>query len=240
MSDAPGRVRFVLLDIEGTTTPVDFVHRVLFPDARERVEAFLEAHHAEPDVARDVAALRDEHARDLAAGRTPPAWQDSPAAAAAYARWLIDQDRKLTALKSLQGRIWAEGYAAGRLRGPVYEDVPRALARWTTTGRRVAVFSSGSVLAQKLIFGHSDRGDLTRYLCAHFDTTTGPKADTASYRRIAAALGEEPAAGLFVSDVVAELDAARAAGYATALAVRTPPGPDASGHRTIASLDALP
>jgi enolase-phosphatase E1 len=236
---APDRVRFVLLDIEGTTTPVDFVHRVLFPDARERVEAFLAAHHGEPDVASDVAGLRDEHARDTAAGRTPPAWQDSPAAAAAYARWLIDQDRKLTALKSLQGRIWAEGYAAGRLRGPVYDDVPRALARWTAAGRRVAIFSSGSVLAQKLIFGHSDRGDLTRWLHAYFDTTTGAKGDPESYRRIAASLGEEPAVGLFVSDVVAELDAARAAGYATALAVRPPPGPEPNGHRAIASFDEL-
>ena len=231
--------RFVLLDIEGTTTPVDFVHRVLFPDARERVEAFLEVRGADADVARDVAGLRDEHARDAAAGRNPPAWDDSPAGAAGYARWLIDQDRKLTALKSLQGRIWAEGYAAGRLRGPVYEDVPRALARWTIAGRRVAIFSSGSVLAQKLIFGHSDRGDLTRYLSGYFDTTTGAKADPESYRRIARALGVEPADGLFVSDVVAELDAAGAAGYATALAVRTSPGPDAAGHRTISSFDEL-
>jgi enolase-phosphatase E1 len=239
VSEAPGRVRFVLLDIEGTTTPVDFVHRVLFPDARERVEAFLAAHHGEPDVASEVAGLRDEHTRDAAAERNPPAWDDSPAAAAGYARWLIDQDRKLTALKSLQGRVWAEGYAAGRLRGPVYDDVPRALARWTASGRRVAIFSSGSVLAQKLIFGHSDRGDLTPWLHAYFDTTTGAKADPESYRRIAAALGEDPAGGLFVSDVVAELDAARVAGYATALAVRTPPGPDASGHRTITSFDEI-
>lgn len=239
MSDAPGRVRFVLLDIEGTTTPVDFVHRVLFPDARERMQAFLAAHAAEPEVAADVFGLQREHARDAALGGELPAWDGSPAAAAAYARWLIDQDRKLTALKSLQGRIWAEGYAAGRLRGPVYEDVPRALARWTAAGRRVAIFSSGSVLAQKLIFGHSAKGDLTPFLSAYFDTSTGAKGDSDSYRRIAAALGAEPSAGLFVSDVVAELDAARAAGCATALAVRTPPGPDASGHRTITSFDEL-
>lgn len=240
MSDAPGRVRFVLLDIEGTTTPVDFVHRVLFPDARERMQAFLAAHAAEPEVAADVFGLQREHARDAALGGELPAWDGSPAAAAAYARWLIDQDRKLTALKSLQGRIWAEGYAAGRLRGPVYEDVPRALARWTAAGRRVAIFSSGSVLAQRLIFAHSDHGDLTPFLSAYFDTTTGPKREAESYARIASALGAPAGVVLFVSDVVAELDAARAAGMTTALAVRTPPGPAGHSHPQLASFDELP
>jgi enolase-phosphatase E1 len=191
-------------------------------------------------VAKDVAGLRAEHARDAAAGQDPPAWDGSTAGAAAYARWLMDQDRKLTALKSLQGRIWAEGYAQGRLRGQVYADVPPALARWTAAGSRVAIFSSGSVLAQKLIFGHSDHGDLTRFLSAYFDTTTGPKREAPSYARIAAALASPAAAGLFVSDVVAELDAARAAGVATALVVRTPPGPAANGHPRVASFDELP
>jgi enolase-phosphatase E1 len=231
---------FVLLDIEGTTTPVDFVVRVLFPDARERVLAFLEAHAFDPEVARDVGGLREAHAIDAAAGREPPPWDGSAAAAAAYARWLIDQDRKLTALKSLQGRIWADGYAAGRLHGPVYDDVPRALARWTAAGRRVAIFSSGSVLAQKLLFRHSDKGDLTPFLSAHFDTTTGPKGEAESYRRIAAELGQPAAVGLFASDVVAELDAAREAGLSTVLVVRTPPGPPDSGHRTVTSLDEVP
>jgi enolase-phosphatase E1 len=151
----------------------------------------------------------------------------------------MDQDRKTTALKSLQGRIWAEGYDAGRLCGQVYDDVPPALARWAAAGRRVAIFSSGSVLAQKLLFGHSDHGDLTRFLSGYFDTTTGPKGEAGSYRRIAEALGEPPGAGLFVSDAVAELDAARTAGFATALAVRTPPGPVGHGHREVATFDTL-
>ena len=231
---------FVLLDVEGTTTPVDFVFQVLFPHAHAHVGAFLGAHASDPDVARDVAGLRDEHARDEAAGLHPPDWDGSVAGAAAYARWLMDQDRKLTALKSLQGRIWAEGYAQGQLRGQVYDDVPPALARWTQSGRRVAIFSSGSVLAQKLIFGRSDHGDLTPFLSAYFDTTTGAKREAESYRRIAAALGAAPGAGLFVSDVVAELDAARAAGLATALAVRTPPGPTGRGHPEVTSFDQLP
>lgn len=229
----------VLLDIEGTTTPVDFVFRVLFPEARAHVHAFLASHSADPEVARDLAGLRAEQTRDAAEGHDPPAWDGSTAAVAAYARWLMHRDRKTTALKSLQGRIWAEGYAAGRLRGQVYDDVPRALSRWTATGRRVAIFSSGSVLAQKLLFGHSDHGDLTPFLSGYFDTVTGPKGEAESYRRIAKALGTPPTAGLFVSDAVAELDAARTAGFATALAVREPPGPVSHGHREVATFDAL-
>jgi len=232
--------RAVLLDIEGTTTPVDFVYRVLFPYARERLETWLQAHAREAEVVSDIQGLRDEHSRDLKAGRTPPAWDDSPAAVAAYARWLMDQDRKATALKSLQGKIWAEGYASGALRGQVYEDVPRALRRWAEAGRKVAIFSSGSVPAQKLIFGHSDHGDLTGSLAAYFDTTTGPKAEAESYRRIAAALGEEPKDVLFVSDAFAEVEAAREAGMQTAQAVRSDTLPGARSHRLVTTFDRLP
>jgi enolase-phosphatase E1 len=228
--------RLVLLDIEGTTTPIDFVFRVLFPYARARVGAFLESHAAQPDVVADVAGLRAEHERDAAAGKEPPPWAEG---AAAYARWLMDADRKLTALKALQGRIWEGGFASGELVGQVYPDVPAALRRWTSGGRKVAIFSSGSVLAQKLLFAHSDRGDLTPMLSGYFDTTTGAKADAASYRKIAQALGESPDSGLFVSDVVAELDAARSAGFATALSIRDPPGPPPNGHRAVTSFDAL-
>ena len=233
MNAAP---RFVLLDIEGTTTPVDFVFRVLFPYARARVAAFLDSHGSQPDVIADVAGLRAEHERDRDSGRNPPPWSEG---AAAYSRWLMDQDRKLTALKALQGRIWEGGFASGELRGLVYPDVPGALRRWTAAGRKIAIFSSGSVLAQKQLFGHSDQGDLTSMLSGYFDTTTGAKADAASYRRIAHALGETPDAGLFVSDVVAELDAARDAGFATALSVRTSSGPAANGHRAVRSFDEL-
>ena len=232
-----GGPRVVLLDVEGTTTPVDFVYRVLFPYAQARVAAFLDAHAAEPEVAADVAALRAEHERDRSAGRTPPAWEEGPAA---YTAWLTEQDRKLTALKSLQGRIWAEGFARGELRGQVYPDVPPALRRWTAAGRKVAIFSSGSVLAQKLLFGHSDQGDLAPLLSGYFDTTTGAKREASSYARIADALGTPGTEALFVSDVVQELDAARAAGFATALSVRAEPGPAANGHPRITTFDALP
>jgi enolase-phosphatase E1 len=230
----------VLLDIEGTTTPIDFVYRILFPYAHARVADFLARHMDEADVANDVAGLRAEHARDLVARRQPPEWGESATSVAAYARWLMDQDRKATPLKSLQGKIWAEGYKDGALKGQVYEDVPRALARWTKAGKAVAIFSSGSVLAQKLIFGHSDFGDLTPFLSAYFDTTTGPKVEPESYRRIALALGCEPQAMLFVSDVFAELEAARAAGLATALAVRSDTLPTSLEHRAVTSFDRLP
>ena len=237
MSDS---VAAVLLDIEGTTTPVDFVYRVLFPYAHARVADYLAEHGREPEVAQDVAGLREEHARDAAAGRCPPDWSDSPSVVAAYARSLMDQDRKATALKSLQGKVWAEGYRSGELKGQVYADVPRALARWTKAGKAVAIFSSGSVLAQKLIFGHTEFGDLTPYLSAYFDTTTGPKGQAESYRRIAAALHCKPGAILFVSDVVAELEAASEAGLETALAVRSDTQATSRVHRPITTFDGLP
>jgi enolase-phosphatase E1 len=224
-------VRVVLLDIEGTTTPIDFVLGILFPFARERVRGFLEDHGGEPEVRADVDLLREEHARE---GPGPPPWDPAPAGVAAYVDWLMDRDRKSTGLKSLQGRIWQEGFQRGRLRGQVYPDVPPALARWRGQGRRAAIFSSGSVLAQKLLFRSTPAGDLTPLLDGYFDTTTGAKAAPQSYARIAAALEAEPAALLFLSDAVAELDAARAAGLATGLAVRGP-APEAVGHPLVRS-----
>jgi enolase-phosphatase E1 len=239
---APGRsATAVLLDVEGTTTPVDFVFKTLFPFARERVLAFLAAHGAEAPVAADVRGLQDEHARDAAAGREPPPWRDEPPAIAAYARWLMDEDRKATALKALQGRIWEDGFRTGALVGAVYADVPAAFARWTKAGRTLAIFSSGSVLAQRLLFGHSTEGDLTPCLSGYFDTTTGPKREASSYEAIARVLGRPPRDVLFLSDVTAELDAARTAGMATALCVRDGgPGPASGGHTVIRSFDEVP
>jgi enolase-phosphatase E1 len=230
----------LLLDVEGTTTPIDFVYRVLFPYAHAHVAEYLERHFHERDVQADVTALAAEHRAEKAAGRTPPPWSADQAGVAAFARWLMDQDRKATSLKSLQGRIWEEGFATGALQGQVYDDVPRALERWTKAGRAVAIFSSGSVLAQKLVFGRSNSGDLTAFLRAYFDTTTGPKRDPESYRKIAASWGTDPAAILFVSDVGTELDAAKAAGLETALIVRDRPLPGPGAHRVVRTFDDLP
>jgi len=221
----PVAIRGILLDIEGTTTPVAFVYDVLFPFARAHMRSFLEAHAAEPEIRAEIEALRREHGADSAKPEAQQPWGDSPAyqveAAAGYALWLMDRDRKSTPLKSLQGRIWEAGYRSGELRGQVYPDVPPALARWKQQSRCVAIFSSGSVQAQKLLFRHSEAGDLTRFIDAYFDTTTGPKQEPQSYRRIAEALALKPPSILFISDVAAELEAARAAGMQTLLSVRS-------------------
>ena len=233
-------IRGILLDIEGTTTPLTFVTDVLFPYARAHAKEFLDRRRGEPDVQADLALLRREHEGDERAGATPPPWRDDVESAVAYIHALMDQDRKSTALKALQGRIWEEGFRSGALHGDVYPDVLPALDRWRRRGLVLAIFSSGSVLAQKLLFGTTPGGDLNRHLAAYFDTTTGPKKDPESYRRIAESLGLEPVAVLFVSDVVEELDAARAAGMATALCVRgAHPSPPPT-HPVVTTFDGVP
>jgi enolase-phosphatase E1 len=238
-------IRVVLLDIEGTTTPIDFVYHVLFPYARERVKAFLSAQRTNNDVQDDIRQFIEEHARDAAQGLAPPPIQDHDdearlASVAAYAEWLMDQDRKSTPLKSLQGRIWEAGYHAGELRSQLFADVPRALARWRDQRRDICIYSSGSVLAQKLLFSHTEAGDLTYFIRDYFDTRVGAKREAASYRRIAASLACPAADLLFVSDVVAELDAARGAGLQTRLCVRPGnPSQPPSSHEAIHSFDEV-
>ena len=151
----------------------------------------------------------------------------------------MDQDRKSTGLKSLQGKIWEEGYRSGDLKGEVYPDVLPALERWRKEGIDIAIFSSGSVQAQRSLFRNSVAGDLTRFIKAYFDTTTGPKREPESYRRIAAALERSPSEVLFVSDIGAELDAARAAGMQTALCVRTGSLQGAVVHPSIHRFDEI-
>jgi enolase-phosphatase E1 len=218
-------VRALLLDIEGTTTPIEFVTQTLFPFARRRFQEFLLRHANDPAVRDDIEGLRKQHASDLAQDLKPPPWSDDTSdafvgSAINYAQWLMDRDAKCTALKSVQGKIWQEGYQRGELRGEVFPDVPVALARWSRQGKDVCIFSSGSVLAQKLLLSTTLAGDLTRFICAYFDTTTGAKTDAQSYLRIAGSLSLEPTNILFISDVSKELDAAREARMQTALCVR--------------------
>ena len=217
---APARV--ILLDVEGTTTPLDFVYQVLFPYARSHAQEFLERHGRATDVQRDLNTLRQENLDDARRGLDPPALASDGAteSVVAYVEWLIQRDRKSTALKSLQGKIWEEGYRSGELRSQVFEDVPPALKRWHEHKRRVSIFSSGSILAQKLLFGHTEAGNLTRYLSSYFDTTAGSKTDPDSYQRIAAVLESSTAETVFISDVTRELDAAKAAGLQTLLCLR--------------------
>ena len=238
-------IRAILLDIEGTTTPIDFVYKALFPYARTRLNQFLLEHGNQADVREYIKNLRSQHREDTAQNLNPPRWMDGSSilelgSAAAYAAWLMARDSKCSALKSLQGKIWQEGYEKGELHGEVYPDVPPALARWTSEGKIIAIFSSGSVLAQKLLFSSTPAGDLTKYLAAYFDTTSGPKNSPESYTQIARALAVEPPAVLFLSDVEKELDAARTTGMLTALSLR--PGtaqPEKSLHRVIYSFNEL-
>jgi enolase-phosphatase E1 len=241
-TNQPARV--ILLDIEGTTTPIDFVYNVLFPYARRRMKEFVRAHSADNDVRAEIAQLIEENARDLEQGLAPPLIEPREPArtesVAAYALWLMDQDRKSTPLKALQGRIWEIGNQSGELRSQLYEDVPRAFARWRDEGRDICIYSSGSVLAQRLLFAHTEAGDLTRSIRDYFDTRVGAKREAASYRRIAASLDCEPSDVLFISDVVAELDAAGEAGLQTRLCVRPGnPSQPPSSHEVIRSFDSL-
>jgi enolase-phosphatase E1 len=203
------------------------------------VSGFLERHWNDPEVRADVARLAAEHAAE--SDSDIPPWRDDAAAVVAYVHWLMDRDSKSTGLKSLQGKIWEEGYRSGELRGEVYPDVLPALERWRREGIDIAIFSSGSVQAQLSLFTNTAAGDLTRFIRAYFDTTTGPKTAPHSYARIAAALERFPSEVLFLSDVGAELDAARTAGMQTALCVRTPGStPSAGAHPVIHALDQLP
>ncbi|HEV7502806.1 MAG TPA: acireductone synthase [Vicinamibacteria bacterium] len=241
MTDRPG-VRVLLLDVEGTTTATSFVYDVLFPFARAHLREFLEATPHDPATRDDVAALRAERQAEKEAGAPPWAAagpEATLAAAAAYAEWLMERDRKSTALKSLQGRIWRDGYRSVALKSHVYPDVRPALERWRAQRRSVAIFSSGSVLAQRLLFENTAEGDLTPLIHGYFDTTTGAKGAAHSYRRIAEALRVAPAAVLFVSDVPAELDAARTAGMGTALCVRDGGTPPAADHPVLRTFDEI-
>jgi enolase-phosphatase E1 len=232
----------VLLDIEGTTTSIEFVHQKLFPYARARVQDFLSQHAAEPDVRADVRLLAAEYAAEPPAADLP-SWKtgDLLGSATAYVYWLMDRDRKSTGLKSLQGKIWDEGYRRGELRGrgEVYADVRPALERWHGQGKDIAIFSSGSVQAQQNLFANTTAGDLTSYLSGYFDTTTGSKREPASYRRIATELGRAPREVLFVSDITAELDAARGAGMQTVLCVRGAEPANAGDHAIIHTFEEL-
>jgi enolase-phosphatase E1 len=241
-----GDVRAIILDIEGTTTPLSFVSETLFPYARQKLRVFLESHGTTPEGLALQARLRQSHAAEARDAVDLPPWIEvTPEARidsiVGYVSWLMDRDRKSTPLKDLQGRIWEEGYRAGELVGEVFADVPPALERWRNQRVQVGIFSSGSVLAQRLLFRHSSAGDLTSFLRWHFDTMTGPKTDVESYSRIAASTGVPAPAILFVSDVVRELDAATRAGMQTALSRRpgNTPAPGDHGHVAVDTFDDL-
>lgn len=220
----------ILTDIEGTTSSIDFVKDVLFPYARERLPAFIVTHFDDADV---------QHWLHEAAKEAELVSATQQELIELMQSW-IDADRKSTALKALQGLIWRDGYAGGDFRAHVYPDVPARLRAWRDAGLDLYVYSSGSVTAQELFFKHTEAGDLTALFCGYFDTETGPKRESASYRRIAESIGAAPGDILFLSDIEAELDAAAAAGLQTTLLARAPARCPATGpHRCVADFDAI-
>jgi len=245
VSRALAGVRVILLDIEGTTTPIAFVHQHLFSHARDHVDPYLLDHFDTPVVQDVIRRLAAEHQADQSAVALPP-WRDSTpgelrTSVSAYVRWLMDRDRKSPGLKLLQGVIWENGYRAGELHGEVYDDVPRAVKRWRGAGIDVAIYSSGSELAQRLLFASTKYGDFTPLMAGFFDTGVGAKIAAESYRRIATTLSRSTGELLFVSDVTAELAAAAEAGCAVRLCVRPGniPQPDAARYEQIWSFDEL-
>ncbi|WP_369601259.1 acireductone synthase [Hahella sp. SMD15-11] len=203
-------IQAIVTDIEGTTSAISFVHEVLFPYAAAHLPDFVRQHAQEPAVREQLDATAAEAGLDPA---------DTEALIGQLLQW-IREDRKITPLKALQGMIWKDGYARGDYTGHVYPDAAESLRRWKSEGKRLYVYSSGSVEAQKQLFGHSDAGDLTSLFSGYFDTRIGAKREAASYRRILDEIGLPGDQVLFLSDVVAELDAARAAGMRTCQLVR--------------------
>lgn len=209
-------INCILTDIEGTTSSIDFVHKVLFPYSRMRMSAYLLTHAKDPEVAELVRRIWTEDLQQ-SAGNAP----DMSKVSAILIEW-IDKDIKHPALKALQGKIWKSGYERGDFKGHVYGEVSSCLQHWKKAGLRLAVYSSGSVEAQKLLFGHSDAGNLSLLFANFFDTAVGMKRERASYEKIAQELKISAASILFLSDIPQELDAAEAAGFKTCQLVRTP------------------
>ncbi|SEN04808.1 enolase-phosphatase E1 [Pseudomonas sp. ok272] len=214
-------IKAILTDIEGTTSAVSFVFDVLFPYAAQHLPAFVRQHAQRADVAEQLDAVRRDSAEPDA---------DVERVIEILLGW-IAEDRKATPLKALQGMVWAQGYQAGQLKGHVYPDAVDALKRWHQAGYQLFVYSSGSIQAQKLIFGCSEAGDLTPLFSGYFDTTSGAKREASAYQRISQSIGCSAEQILFLSDIVEELDAAQLAGMATCGLVRD--GGELAGHLTV-------
>jgi enolase-phosphatase E1 len=205
----------IVLDIEGTTTPITFVRDVLFPYARERIPEVLRARHSEPLIATLIAE---------AAELSGAVAVDVQEAIRLFLTW-SDADRKLSPLKALQGIVWKQGYVDGTLCSPMYPDVASALRAWRARDIALYVYSSGSVDAQRLLFRYSNEGDLTAHFHGYFDATVGSKIDVNSYRLIQQIIGNAADELLFLSDSVAEIAAARGAGWRAVLVERDGPVP---------------
>ena len=225
----------IVTDIEGTTSSISFVKDVLFPYARRALPGFVAAHRDDPEVRHWLDKVREELGGDA----------DDDKAVEALQAW-IDADRKHTALKALQGRIWEAGYAGNEYSAHIYADAAAALKRWHGAGHEIHVYSSGSVPAQQLLFAHTTAGDLAPLFSGWFDTRVGGKREADSYRYLLKQIGRAPGEAVFLSDVVEELDAARDAGFDTVLVDRLDDYPtprtetkDTHGHSRVTSFDGL-
>ncbi|MEW5559499.1 acireductone synthase [Enterobacter asburiae] len=221
-------IRAIVTDIEGTTSDIRFVHNVLFPYARERLAAFVTTQQDSDPVKSILSDLREEIAQPQAG------IQELIDTLFRF----MDEDKKSTALKALQGLIWRDGYVNGDFTGHLYPDVLPTLEKWKAQGVDLYVYSSGSVAAQKLLFGYSDEGDITHLFSGYFDTHVGAKREVQSYRNIAEQLGQPAGHILFLSDIHQELDAAREAGFRTVQLIR---GDDdaASHHPQVSRFDDI-
>ncbi|KHT27940.1 acireductone synthase [Pectobacterium carotovorum] len=221
-------INAIVTDIEGTTSDIRFVHTVLFPYARKRLADTVRQHGSDPEIAQALDALRQELGQPDA---------DSDALITALNQFM-DEDRKSTALKQLQGIIWRAGYRNGDFQGHLYPEVASQLAAWQQQGLRLYVYSSGSVEAQQLLFGYSNAGDLRPLFSDYFDTRVGAKRETDSYRTIAQAIGLPAEQLLFLSDIRQELDAAQEAGWHTCQLIRDD-ADSVSRHRQVARFDQI-
>jgi enolase-phosphatase E1 len=217
----------VLLDIEGTTTPVSFVYEVLFPYAQQKVKNYVEQHWNDPELQSDIDVLVEQAAALSDAADEPGSLPDDRSdvdtfrsAVVKYINWQMETDQKTTPLKAIQGRIWRSGYEQGELEAPLFDDVKPALEAWNDRGVPVYIYSSGSVEAQKLLFAHTSDGDLTERLDGYYDTTTGNKKEAGSYTSIAEDIGVAPEQVLFITDNLQEAEAADEAGCRALLSIR--------------------
>lgn len=221
-------IKVIVTDIEGTTSSISFVKEVLFPYAAKAFPAFLQANWDDDSVSAQIAAAEAEYGQPL---------PTADAANAVFQQW-IAEDRKATPLKALQGMIWKQGYQNGDYTAHLYPDTASALNQWKQQGLALYVYSSGSIAAQKLFFGYSDAGDLTHLFSGYFDTTSGHKQETQSYRNIQTAIGLPAEQLLFLSDIEAELDAARQAGFKT-IRLDREGSQGESKHKVVTSFNAI-
>ncbi len=208
-------IEYILLDVEGTTTDIDFVHKTLFPYSEKHLEFFVKNHLEDAEVQECLVSVQEtvksEEDREI-----------MPEEAIDVLKQWIDEDRKHTALKTLQGLIWKEGFEKGEFQAHVYDDVPEMFRHWRDQKVRMGIYSSGSVQAQQLLFRYSVHGDLRHFLSHYFDTNIGGKKEPGSYKAIAERIKLPPEKILFVSDSVEELKAAREAGLSVVQSCRDP------------------